>query len=148
MILSVPPAAATRGCGTYACKQSSTLRLNEDGSGAKHPQLELASESTGLSIVEDEPGAVELEPQAEHLGLARPEVGSDDTVTEWSPGSRISIQAGRTDWRCVTSLQRRQQEERRGAHDAEHRPDQRHSCQRRDLPGSPPTRQGGTESAT
>jgi len=40
--------------------QSSTLRLNEDGSGAKHPQPELASESARLSVVEDEPGAVDL----------------------------------------------------------------------------------------
>jgi hypothetical protein len=51
----------------------------------EHPQPELASESAGLSVVEDEPGAVEFQPQAEHLGLARPEVGSDHTVIERSP---------------------------------------------------------------
>ena len=50
----------------------------------EHLQPERTSESARLRVVENEPGGVELQSQAEHLGLARPEASSDHTVIERS----------------------------------------------------------------
>jgi len=51
----------------------------------KHPEPELAREGAGFCIVEDEPGALELEPQAQDLGLAGAETSRNQAVIERPP---------------------------------------------------------------
>jgi len=62
------------------------LRLDEHGSCAQDLQPQLARESPCLSVVEDEPGVLELEPQAQDLGLAGTEMGGDHALIERATG--------------------------------------------------------------
>lgn len=70
------------------------LRFDEDGSGAEDLEPKLARDSPGLSIIEDEPGVIELEAQTHGFALADTEMSGDHAVIDWAT-ERAYIDPGR-----------------------------------------------------